>query len=109
MVISRIDKLRLSSTIMQDDGFEWDDAKARANIARHDVSFEAARNAFGDQFALDWLDDRENYGEVRYVTLGLAGHQLLYVAYTMRDGRTRIISARIAEPRERRAYHDDNA
>lgn len=93
---------------MRDGEFEWDDAKARINIARHDVSFEMAQKAFGDPFALDWFDDREDYGEARFVTLGLANHQLLWVAYTMRDHRIRIISARIAEPRERKAYHEEN-
>lgn len=93
---------------MQDDDFEWDDAKARRNIALHDVSFETARRAFGDPLALDWFDDREDYGEARYVTLGLAGHQLLYVAYTMRDHRIRIISARLAESRERKTYNEES-
>lgn len=93
---------------MRDVDFEWDDTKARANIARHDVSFETARKVFGDPFALDWLDDREDYGEARSVALGLAGHRVLWVAYTMRDRRIRIISARIAEPRERRAYNEED-
>lgn len=43
---------------MRDDDFEWDDAKARANIARHDLSFETARKVFSDPLALGWLDDR---------------------------------------------------
>ena len=94
---------------MRDDDFEWDDTKARANIARHDLSFETARKVFSDPLALDWLDDREDYGEARYVTLGVAGHQLLCVGYTMRASRTRIITARIAEPRERRAYREENS
>lgn len=94
---------------MRDDDFEWDDAKARANIARHGISFEMARRVFSDPFAVDWFDDREDYGEARYVTLGMASHQLLYVAYAMRDSRIRIISARIAEARERKAYHEDNS
>lgn len=94
---------------MQDDGFEWDDAKARANVARHDVSFEMARKVFNDPLALDWLDDREDYGEARCLTIGFAGHQLLCVAYTMREHRVRIITARIAEPQERKAYHEENS
>ena len=94
---------------MQNDDFEWDDAKARANVARHDVSFEMARKVFNDPPALDWLDDREDYGEARCLTIGFAGHQLLCVAYTMREYRVRIITARIAEPQERKAYHEENS
>lgn len=93
---------------MLDDAFEWDDAKAAANHANHGVEFVAARKVFQDPFALDWLDDREDYGEVRYATIGMAADRLLYVAYTMRGERIRIISARGAEPHERRAYHDED-
>ncbi len=94
---------------MQDDAFEWDDAKVLANYAPHGVRFEAAREVFHDPFALDWLDEREDYGEVRYSTVGMAAGRLLYVAYTMREQRIRIVSARGAEPHERRAYHEDDA
>ncbi len=91
---------------MRDDQFEWDDAKARTNIARHGVAFEAARDAFNDPFAMDWLDDREHYGEVRHVTLGTVNGRLLSVSYTIRNDRIRVISARGADPRERRRYHE---
>ena len=51
---------------MNGDGiFQWDDAKAIANVERHGVTFEAARGAFKDPFALDWLDESEDYGEER--------------------------------------------
>ena len=57
---------------MSDDEFQWDDGKAAANYADHGVTFEAAREAFKDPFALDWLDDREPYGEDRYALIGMA-------------------------------------
>jgi uncharacterized protein len=44
------------------DAFEWDDAKAAENYARHGVSFETATKAFKDPFGIERLDDRENYG-----------------------------------------------
>jgi len=91
---------------MRDDDFEWDDAKARANIARHGVSFEAARDVFDDLFSVGWMDDRENHHEARYVVLGLVDSRLLSVIYTIRNDRIRLISARGAEPRERRIYHE---
>ncbi|HEY2707708.1 MAG TPA: BrnT family toxin [Caulobacteraceae bacterium] len=93
---------------MQDEAFEWDDAKAASNRALHGVSFEAASGVFRDPFALEWLDEREDYGEERYVILGLTDGRILYVAYTMRDARIRLISARSAEPQERRRYHEEN-
>jgi len=91
---------------MTDSEFEWDDAKAASNYARHSVTFDMARAVFRDPFAIDWFDDREVYGEARYVTIGMADGRLLYVAYAMRDDRIRIISARGAEPHERREYHE---
>lgn len=91
---------------MRDKKFEWDDRKAASNFARHGVSFEAARKAFGDVFAVDQPDDREDYGEERFTLLGMADGSLLFVAFTIRDDRIRIISARGAEPYEHRIYHE---
>ncbi|HEX3845740.1 MAG TPA: BrnT family toxin [Steroidobacteraceae bacterium] len=63
---------------------------------------------FGDPFALEWLDDREDYGEERFVIVGMVEDRLLYVAYAIRGDVYRIISARGAEPNERRRYHEEN-
>jgi uncharacterized DUF497 family protein len=67
-----------------------------------------ARDVFRDPSAIEWLDDREDYGEDRYVIIGMVDNRLLYVAYAMRGEVIRIISARGAEPHERRQYHEDN-
>jgi hypothetical protein len=93
---------------MNDGRFQWDDAKAATNIADHGVTFEAARNVFNDPFALDWLDESENYGEDRFAIIGGSEGRLLFVAYSMRGDAIRIISARLAEPFERRRYHEEN-
>lgn len=94
---------------MNDDEFEWDDAKAAANLAKHKVSFEQAREAFRDVFSVEREDDTQAYDEPRHTLLGMVGDRLLFVAYTMRGDITRIISARGAEPHERRLYHEDNS
>jgi hypothetical protein len=88
--------------------FEWDAAKAVRNEADHGVTFDVATLVFADPFALEWRDDREDYGEDRYVLLGMVDGRVLYVAYTMRGDAIRIISARGAEPNERRRYHEEN-
>jgi len=75
----------------------------------HGVTFEAARLAFDDAFAVGREDRRQWYGEERYVLLGMAEDRLLAVAYALRGARVRIISARLAEPRERRRYHEENS
>ena len=94
---------------MRDDEFEWDDRKATANLRNHGVGFEAARLAFGDAFAVDRDDQRENYGEDRYALLGMVDDRLIFVAYTYRGDRKRIIMARGAEPYEKRLYHEGNS
>jgi uncharacterized DUF497 family protein len=93
---------------MNADDFEWDDAKAGANLAKHGVSFDQARDAFDDPFAIEFVDDREDYGEQRLILMGMVENRLLVVAYTMRNDAVRIISAREAEPHERRRYHEEN-
>jgi uncharacterized DUF497 family protein len=94
---------------MDDNAFEWDEIKAAQNYADHGVRFEIAREVFRDAFALDWLDERVPYGEDRYVIIGMVENHLLYVAYTLRGDVIRIISARGAEPYEKRRYHEENS
>ena len=63
------------------DEFEWDDVKAAQNLANHGVSFEAARLAFDDPFAVVREDRRQDYGEGRYVLLGMVQDHLLAVVH----------------------------
>lgn len=67
-----------------------------------------AREAFKDPFAVEWTDVEQDPNEERYAMIGMVENRLLFVAYTVRGGRTRIISARKAEPYARRKYHDEN-
>jgi hypothetical protein len=94
---------------MSDGDFEWDEAKAAENWRRHRVSFAMARAAFADPFGVEWADERADYGEERFVLLGMVQARLLYVAFTLRGDAIRIISARAAEPFESRIYHEENA
>ena len=89
---------------MQDDRFEWDDAKARANLEKHEVSFDVARRVFDDPAAVDRLDDDGTHGEDRSVITGMVAGSLLTVVYTVREERIRIISARKATRREQDRY-----
>ena len=89
---------------MQNDKLEWDDDKARTNIADHGIDFMDVGPIFADLAAIDEIDDRENYGEERILRIGLANGRLLAVCYTERGDRIRIISARKAEKREQVGY-----
>jgi uncharacterized DUF497 family protein len=90
--------------------FEWDKAKAEANFRRHGVSFELATTVFKDPFAVERVDDREEHAEERFVVVGIAeGSVLLFVAFTEREERIRIISARRATRYEQDDYFQQNA
>lgn len=93
---------------MINDEFEWDDDKALANKAKHSVVFESATKVFSDVFGIGFLDDREEYGEERWVRIGMAEGVLLYVAYAERAERKRIITARPAEKAECDFYYTQN-
>ena len=90
---------------MPDNEFEWDERKAEANLAKHAISFQIAKQAFDDPAALDRFEGHEN-GDERFNVLGMVQGRLLFVAYTIRDGKKRIISARLAVRYEKRLYHE---
>jgi uncharacterized DUF497 family protein len=90
--------------------FSWDSVKAAANLKKHGISFEEAATVFSDAEALDWEDVEHSAREPRYKRLGQSiGQRILIVVYTVRrlkDGKEtiRIISARQASQKERKAY-----
>jgi uncharacterized DUF497 family protein len=77
-------------------------------MRKHKVSFEVARYVFDDPDALDEIDASERYDEDRYNTIGMIRGRLFSVTYTIRGTRYRLISARGAEPREKKRYHEEN-
>ena len=86
--------------------FEWDPAKDAANLQKHGLSFSDAVDIF-DGPVLTLADTRQDYGEDRFLSVGeLAGVVVIVVVHTPRNGRTRLISARRANERERRLYHE---
>jgi uncharacterized protein len=65
-----------------------------------------AHGAFSDVFAIEILDERERRGAARINLIRVSDGRLLVVTYALRGGSIRIISARRAEPLERRRYHE---
>ena len=91
-------------------GFDWDKDNARKN-ERHDVSQAEAEQIFSDSGLLTMQDERHSSRELRYIALGrTADERLLQVAFTLRGNETliRIISARNANRRERKAYENQD-
>ena len=85
--------------------FEWDADKAALNFKKHGVRFETAALVFNDENRIEFFDDAHSDFEERYNTIGKV-EEILFVVYTERKSLTRIISARIATPAERRMYDD---
>ena len=85
--------------------YEWDPAKAAANLRKHGVDFADATSVLSDPLAATRDDDHPS--ELRRLTLGVdALGRLLVVCYVRRGTKVRIISARKATPHERRQYED---
>jgi len=88
-------------TVVSGD-FEWDDAKAARNLAKHGVSFDEAMTALVDPRAI-FIDDGGNPG--RFVAIGMsAAARVLYVVHVERGAQDRIISARPATAPEESLY-----
>jgi len=86
--------------------FEWDEEKDRSNRRKHGIGFDEARQIF-DGPVLTRVDDREDYGEVREISLGLLSPDAaLMVVHMARGEKTRLISARKANRQERKIYYD---
>ena len=91
--------------------FEWDEEKNRQNLRKHDVRFESAILVFEDPSSVTLRDSMHGEEEERFVTLGSIGpDSVLFVVHTLREQNDeeiiRIVSARAATSRERRAYED---
>jgi uncharacterized DUF497 family protein len=88
--------------------FEWDPEKERDNFDNHGVHFETVEQVFFDYYRMERHDDDSSDIEDRWQTLGFF-KKVLFVVYTEReDNFIRIMSARVAEPFERRIYHGNS-
>ena len=85
---------------------EWDDNKNQINIQKHGISFNTAALVFADEERVEYYDKLRSQDEDRYVVLGCV-QGILYVVYTMRGEATRLISARMATPTERKIYYGE--
>jgi uncharacterized DUF497 family protein len=83
---------------------EWDENKRLANIAKHGIDFADAAQVFEGPIR-EREERRRDYREDRFSTVGEVDGRLLYVVYTRRRDRIRIISARRAGQDEREEYY----
>jgi uncharacterized protein len=84
--------------------FEWDEKKNQANLANHQLDFVDASKVFRMPLRIS-LDERQDYGEERWIGIGLIDGRVVVLVFTEPDERTiRIISLRKALPYERKVY-----
>jgi hypothetical protein len=109
---SEVESLNLTGAFpfFEDDvppGFEWDTTKATSNYKKHGVTFNEASTVFDNRLAVTVYDPDHSEKEDRYLTIAdSARNRMLVVSHTDREDHTRIISARLAEPSERRDYEN---
>jgi len=76
-------------------------------IQKHDITFQEAATIFGDPLAISFEDPDHSITESRYITFGLSiKRRLLVVSHTERGDKTRIISARLMDRKERKIYEE---
>ena len=86
--------------------FEWDEAKRQTNLRNHKLDFADAEIVFtGITFTFE--DDRFEYGEDRFITLGLLREMVVVIAHTERNDTVRVISMRKATKNEQRLYFEN--
>jgi uncharacterized DUF497 family protein len=85
--------------------FEWDEGKNLANIENHGIDFRDASLIFENP-TIESIDDRTDYGELRYIAFGLSRETVLCVVYTWREENViRLISAWRASRYDRERYY----
>lgn len=88
---------------MESRRFIWDERKRTANLRKHGIDF-ASVERFEFDTAVIAIDDRREYGEVRYRGFGVIDERLHVLIFTARGAQTRVISLRRANDRERENY-----
>lgn len=86
--------------------FEWDEKKRLTNIEKHRIDFVDAASVF-KMFIHTIKADSKDYGEERFMTVGLMNGIEITVIHTLRNEKIRIISARRARVQERKLYHEE--
>ena len=91
----------------RDIAFKWNQDKAKLNLRWHRVSFEEAETVFDDPHGFIISDEDHSDDETREIVIGYSSkNRLLFVSFTVRDEIIRIISARLATPREMEEYEE---
>lgn len=90
--------------------FDWDGGNSEKNWLRHRVTQSECEQVFFNRPLVTTEDELHSVGEARYLALGHTdAGRLLFLVYTLRGERVRVISARDMTPQERREYEDERS
>ena len=87
--------------------FEWDEEKRISNLRKHEIDFADLIELFENHNNYTVIDERFDYGEIRYITIGIVNGEVIAVAHTETDDLIRIISARKADKRDEQRYFEE--
>ena len=87
--------------------YSYDPEKKASNLKKHGLDFDDARSVIESGEAITFEDRRFDYGEVRYLTLGLLDGQVVIIATTETDKTIRIISMRKAVKNEQKIFYEN--
>ena len=88
--------------------FEWDEAKRQSNLQKHGIDFVGIEKVFA-RTTLTILDDRFDYPETRFITLGVLSGRVVVIAHAEAHEVIRIISVRKATRNEEAHYFKEIA
>ena len=88
--------------------YEWDEAKRESDLAKHGIDFIGIEEVFAGE-TVTIFDDRFDYGEERFITLGLLNGRVVVIAHTETEEVIRIISVRKATKHEEIGYFKEIA
>jgi len=81
--------------------FEWNRDKNRRNIGKHGLDFRDASLFFENPYLCS-EDTRTEYKEKRHIAIGTVKGRVVVIVFTKRENKTRIISMRKANEREKK-------
>jgi len=84
--------------------FDWNTEKNQSNSLKHGIDFNDAVKIFDGRMLIK-EDTREDYGERRWISIGLLNEIVVVMVFTIRDEIVRIISVRKANQKERESYY----
>jgi uncharacterized DUF497 family protein len=87
---------------------EWDETKRQQTLKERGLDFSLAAFVLSDPDMVQYIDNRKNYNEIRYIAYGMVYGEVLKLCYTWRDKKIRVISIHKIHKKEREKYYGKN-